>query len=235
MKRIILTLVLGSTMALQAQNPSVLVKKDHTGTISVSGEGTVKVVPDNATLKVRIENEGKSASDVKKLNDVLIDKVLKFCKNDMKIEARNVKTEYLNLNKNYDYQTKEYKYVANQSLSIQLKDLSKYEALSQGLLEAGVNRIDGVEFGASNIEELKSKARIKAVENARKKAEEYATALGKNVGDPVYLSETGQSEPVPMPRVAMMKMEADASGSGESIAIGEMSIKATVNVGFELK
>ncbi|MGS2760865.1 SIMPL domain-containing protein [Sinomicrobium sp. M5D2P9] len=233
MKKIFLTLVLGTTMALQAQTPSVMVK-DPSRIISVSGEGTVKVVPDNVTLKVRVENEGKSALDVKKLNDALIDKVLKFCK-DMKIDSKDVKTEYLNLNKNYDYQTKEYKYVANQSLSIRLKDLSKYEALSQGLLDAGVNRIDGVEFNASNIEELKSQARIKAVENARKKAEEYASALGKSVGEPVYLSETGQPEPIPMPRYAMMKAEADASGSGESVAIGEMSIKATVHVGFELK
>ncbi|MBC9795343.1 SIMPL domain-containing protein [Sinomicrobium weinanense] len=233
MKKIILTLVLGSTMALQAQNPSVLVK-DQSRTISVSGEGTVKVIPDNVTLKVRVENEGKSAGEVKKLNDVLIDKVLKFCK-EMKIDSKDVRTEYLNLNKNYDYQTKEYKYVANQSLSIRLKDLSKYEALTQGLLDAGINRIDGVTFGASNIEELQSKARIKAVENARKKAEEYATALGKSVGDPIYLSETGLSEPIPMPRFATMKVEADASGGRESIAIGEMSIEATVNVGFELK
>ncbi|MGS2738274.1 SIMPL domain-containing protein [Sinomicrobium sp. M5D2P17] len=232
MKKIFLTLVLGTTMVLQAQTPSVL--KDPSRTISVSGEGTVKVVPDKVTLKVRVENEGKSALDVKKLNDALIDKVLKFCK-DMKIDAKDVKTEYLNLNKNYDYQTKEYKYVANQSLSIRLKDLSKYEALSQGLLDAGVNRIDGVEFNASNIDELKSQARKKAVENARKKAEEYASALGKNLGEPIYLSEIGQPEPIPMPGYAMMKAEADTSGSGESIAIGEMSIKATIHVGFELK
>lgn len=231
MKKIILTLVLGSAMALHAQTSQVMIK-DPARTISVSGEGTVKVVPDNVELKVRVENEGKSAAAVKKLNDALIDKVLKFCK-EMKIDAKDVKTEYLNLNKNYDYQTKEYKYVANQALSINLKDLSKYEALSQGLLDAGVNRIDGVSFDASNIEELQSQARVKAVENARKKAEEYARALGKSVGEPVYLSESGQPEPMPLPRMSMMK--ADAAGSNESIAVGEMSIKATVNVGFELK
>ncbi|SFW61793.1 hypothetical protein SAMN02927921_02753 [Sinomicrobium oceani] len=231
MKKIILTLVLGSAMALHAQTSQVMIK-DPARTISVSGEGTVKVVPDNVELKVRVENEGKSAAAVKKLNDALIDKVLKFCK-EMKIDAKDVKTEYLNLNKNYDYQTKEYKYVANQALSINLKDLSKYEALSQGLLDAGVNRIDGVSFDASNIEELQSQARVKAVENARKKAEEYAKALGKSVGEPVYLSESGQPEPMPLPRMSMMK--ADAAGSNESIAVGEMSIKATVNVGFELK
>lgn len=231
MKKIILTLVLGSAMALHAQTSQVMIK-DPARTISVSGEGTVKVVPDNVELKVRVENEGKSAAAVKKLNDALIDKVLKFCK-EMKIDAKDVKTEYLNLNKNYDYQTKEYKYVANQALSINLKDLSKYEALSQGLLDAGVNRIDGVSFDASNIEELQSQARVKAVENARTKAEEYARALGKSVGEPVYLSESGQPEPMPLPRMSMMK--ADAVGSNESIAVGEMSIKATVNVGFELK
>src|SRR5690554_4883712 len=111
---LVLTVLLG-TMSLAAQESS-----STSPYISVSGEGIVKVIPDQVFIKVRVENQGKSAQEVKQLNDKAIDQVLKYAKS-MDIDKKDINTEYINLNKNYDYQTKEYHYVANQSISILLK------------------------------------------------------------------------------------------------------------------
>jgi hypothetical protein len=48
--------------------------------ITVSGEGKIKVVPDQAVITVSVENTGKEASEVKKTNDNTVDAVIKAIK-----------------------------------------------------------------------------------------------------------------------------------------------------------
>ena len=81
----------------------------------------------------------------------------------MDIADKDVRTEYMNLSKNYDYNSKTYTFAANQSLSVKLRDLKKYEPVMKGLLDTGINRIDGVSFSSSNKEVLESQARKKAL------------------------------------------------------------------------
>ena len=47
-----------------------------------------------------------------------------------------------------------------------------------GLLETGINRIDGINLGSSEMESLQSQARKMAIENAKMKAEEIYCRLG---------------------------------------------------------
>lgn len=192
MKKALLILAF-ATMGVHAQH-----QQKMEPTISVTGEGIVKMVPDQVLIRIRVENEGKSAKEVKQKNDEAINEVFQFVKS-MKIDKKDVSTEYINLSKNYDYNTKKYSFVANQSVSILLKDLSKYEALTQGLLDAGANRFDGVEFKTSQLEKYKSEARMAAAKNAKQRAAEYASALGQTVGKAIQVSETGSYVPPCLP------------------------------------
>jgi len=45
-------------------------------TINVSGEGKIKVAPDQAAISISIETKGIKAEDVKKENDVKMDAIL---------------------------------------------------------------------------------------------------------------------------------------------------------------
>jgi len=225
MKTLATILILTMTLSMNAQN--------HVQpTVEVSGEGTVTVVPDEATVTVRVENTGSDAATVKQENDRTISNVFAFLKK-MKIEDKNVKSEYIRLSKNYEYNTKTYNYAANQSISIQLKDLKKYEELMNGLLQTGINRIDNVSFSSSKVKDLESQARKKAVENAKMKATEYASVLGQSIGKAVRISEFNQ---VNTPQPLMYKSSAMREGdsAGQTMAPGEMEISMTVNVSFIL-
>src|SRR5690606_12352963 len=146
---------------------------------------------------------------------------------------KDVRTEYMNLTKNYNYDSKTYTFSANQSLSVKLRDMKKFESLMIGLLDTGINRIDGVSFSTSQKETLERQARKKAIENAQMKAKEYATALNQSIGKAVSISEIGNiSDPRPMYKMAMM--DAGTSNDGQSIALGEMEIGNKVNVSFQL-
>ncbi|MRT17828.1 DUF541 domain-containing protein [Vitellibacter sp. q18] len=215
-----------TTSAAMAQNPL------PPNTIDVTGEGTVRVVPDEVTINIRVENTGENTKTLKEQNDATINEVLKFLKK-MDIAEKDVRTEYMNLSKNYDYNSKTYTFAANQALSVKLHDLKKYEAVMKGLIDTGINRIDGVDFSSSKQEALQSEARKKAVLNAQMKANEYASALNQSVGKAVSISElTNNGGPRPMYKMAMM--DASAESGSQTIALGEMEIKTTVNVSFLL-
>jgi uncharacterized protein len=201
-------------------------------TIDVTGEGIVRVVPDEVTINIRVENTGENTKILKEQNDATISEVLKFLKK-MDIADKDVRTEYINLNKNYDHNSKTYTFAANQSLSVKLRDLKKYEAVMKGLIDTGINRIDGVSFSSSKEASLKSEARKKAVENAKMKAQEYVSVLNQTVGKAVSISEFSNSGgPQPMYKMAMM--DSSSGGGDQTIALGEMEIKTTVNVSFLL-
>jgi uncharacterized protein YggE len=203
--------------------------------INVSGEGKVKVAPDQASISISIETKGSKAEDVKQQNDKKMDAILKFIKNS-NIAKEDYQTQRVSLNPNYDYEKKKYSYIATQTLQILLKDLSKYDVLMEGLVNEGINRIDNVEFKSSKMKELQSDARKLAVKDAKAKAEDFVSVLGQKVGKALLISDNSQSY-VSQPRMYAMKssMVMDESVPRETLAIGEIEIKANVSVSFILE
>lgn len=207
-------------------------QESPTSIVNVTGKGTVKVVPDEVVIRARIEHTGKSASEVKAQNDKVVNDIIKYLKSE-KISTKNFQTEYIRLSKDYNYNSKDTSYSANQAISIKLEDLSKYEKIMSGLLNSGLNRIDGIQFQSSKKEELESEARKKAVLNAQEKAREYATALRQDIGKAQSINEL-ESGNFPQPMYKAMQMDIAESGQQETIAPGEMEISIKVNVGFIL-
>lgn len=200
--------------------------------IVVSGEGSVKVKPDEAILTIGSEIKGKDASVVKLENDKIISKMIAFLKKN-KIAEKDFQSQNISLNRQYDYETKTEYFLATQILTIQLKDLSKYENIMFGLIEAGANTIQGVEFKSSKTASFETEARSKAVANAKNKATDYGKALNQPVGQAIYLSEFSQ---VVNPRIYNMEaklMSADASG-GQTAAPGEIVITSNITVHYQL-
>jgi len=205
--------------------------------INVSGEGKIKVIPDQASISISIETKGTNAKDVKKENDIKMDAVLKYIKS-LNIAKEDFQTQRVSLNPNYDYEKKKHNYLATQSVQILLKDLSKYDELVDGLVEVGVNRIDNVEFKSSRLVQLQSDARKLAVKDAKAKAEDFVSVLGQKVGKAITISDNSQNyNPQPI-RYAMMKtmaMASDEAAPRETLAAGEIEIIVNVSVSFILE
>lgn len=201
--------------------------------ISVSGEGKVKVAPDQASISISIETKGTKAEEVKRENDKKMEGILK-CIKKSNIASEDFQTQRISLNPNYDYEKKKYSYIATQTLQILLKDLSKYDALMEGVVNEGINRIDNVEFKSSKMTQLQSDARKLAMKEAKVKAEDYVSVLGQKVGKAILISDNSQIY-VPLPRMyAMKSMAMDEAALRETLAIGEIEITANVSVNFIL-
>lgn len=203
--------------------------------ISVSGEGKVKVVPDQATISATVETRGNVAKDVKKQNDEQMDAVLKLIKK-MNLAPADYRTQRVSLNPQYDYEKKKTTYYATQTVEIIVRDLNKYDELMDGLVSQGINRIDNVVFQSSKLAQYESEARKLAMKEAKHKAEDYVSVLGQKVGRAMTISDNTQSY-TPQPvyaRFKTMAMESD-SAPKETLAAGEITITANVSVNFILE
>ena len=203
--------------------------------INVSGEGKVKVVPDQATLAVTVETKGNNAKDVKKQNDEKIEAVLKYMKK-MNLAPAYYKTQRVSLNPQYDYEKKKHSYNATQTIEILVRDLSIYDELMEGLVDQGINRIDAVTFQSSKLVQYQSEARKLAMKEAKVKAEDYVSVFGQKVGRAMTITDNSQTY-YPQPMYAAMKtMEmSDASVPRQTLAVGEINITANVTVSFILE
>lgn len=199
--------------------------------VVVSGEGKIKVTPDQAIISVGVENTGNDAAEVKKKNDVAMDAIIKYLKK-IKLPASDYQTKQVSLFKNYDYDKKKHYYQASQTISITLKDLSKYDAIMMGIVDAGANTIHGVEFKTSKLAQYESEARVKAVQNAKAKALDYAGALNQKVGKTLLVTDNSATY---YPRHVAMKVESDAGMPRETLAVGEIEVTANVTINFALE
>ncbi|WP_396188512.1 SIMPL domain-containing protein [Flavobacterium sp.] len=230
MRKAILILTMMTTWISLSQEQSKTIPQ-----IAISGEGKVKVTPDIAVITLGVQNSGKEAKEVKTQNDVVVDKVLKYIKK-FNIPASDYQTTQMSLHKNYDYEKKKYSYEANQTITVTLKDLSKYDLLMMDVMETGINKIDGVEFKSSKIEQYETEARKKAMLNAKKKAEDYLSVLpGQKIGKAILISDNSSTyypRPVFYAKGVVMNETRDER---ETLAVGEIEVISNVNVSFVLE
>lgn len=201
--------------------------------IVVSGEGKVKVTPDQAIINVGVENSGNDAAEVKKKNDAAIDAIIKYLKK-IKLPAADYQTRQVSLFKNFDYEKKKHYYQASQTITITLKDLSKYDEIMIGIVDSGANMIHGVEFKSSKVAQYESEARTKAVQQAKAKATDYAAALNQKAGKALLVTDNSSTY-YPRPVYAAMKVESDAGMPRETLAVGEIEVTANVTINFALE
>lgn len=206
--------------------------------ISVTGEGKVSVVPDQVFISVTVETKGAVSNEVKKQNDASIEKVIQFIAK-FKLPKEDVQTKQVVLNPQYNYEQKKPQYFASQTIDIELKNIKQYDALMEGLVNAGINKINRVEFKTSKLEQYQSEARKLAMRTAKLKAEDYVFVLGQKIGKAFTISDNSQGYyPQPMYEARMTKtamMSDENSIPKETLAIGEITITANVSVTFILE
>jgi uncharacterized protein YggE len=145
------------------------------------------------------------------------------------------RTQRVSLNPIFDYEKKKTTYNAIQTVEILLRDLSQYDALMEGLVDEGINRIDNVVFQSSKLAQHQSEARKLAIKDAKLKAEDYVSVLGQKVGKAMTISDNSQNYQ-PQTVYAMKTMAMDESAATrETLAAGEITITANVSVSFILE
>lgn len=212
-------------------------------TITVSGKTTVRVIPNEAELVVGVRTFDAALAKSKDANDQRTQNAVQAAKS-LGIDARDIQSSQIaveivyaessSYGRNYE---KIAGYVTNRTITLRLRDLSKFEQTLTTLLGAGVNEIARVELKSSELRKYKDEARAGAMHAALQKATAMAKELGLQVGAAVTIQE--EAEPVWYANAASnANFSANApSAGGEAegaFSAGEIPIEARVTISFEL-
>ena len=203
--------------------------------ITVTGEGKVKYTPDVGYINAGVASEGKTATEAWQKNADAVKKLFDALKG-FGIEARDMKTGGLNVSPRYDHPKDKAPvlvgYTASYDLHVTVRRLNDLGKVLDGLAAAGANRNMGVSFGCSDPERLLDQARLKAVQEARKKAEIYATGAGCGLGLVDSITESQPYVPRPLEFGAMERTAGEAAAL--PIAAGEQEVSVQVSVVYEV-
>ncbi len=153
--------------------------------VTVNGEGRISYQPDIATITLGVQiDKAASAEEALKLLDEKMKNITAAIKT-VGIADEDVKTKNFSLSPQYEFKDGSSKvsgYGANQQLEIKVEEVDKNSGIVGRVVAAangaGVNQILGVVFDVSSLNDLKQQARIKAIEDARSKADALAKAAG---------------------------------------------------------
>lgn len=210
----------------------------HPRMISVTGTAEIKVPPDEVQLTLGIDSHDKDLVVAKDNNDQRIKKLMALA-HAAGVEAKNIQTSALTMGPEYSEEKipKLLGYRVSQTVAVTLTDVSKYADLMTGFLKVGVNRVDGIDFLVADPRKYREDARLKAVRAAREKASKMAAELGQSLGKPWELTEeaapemNGHLSANFQVRSSFGMPEQEAS----TIAGGEITIRSTVRVSFQLE
>jgi uncharacterized protein len=207
---------------------------DVPSAISVTGEASISVPPDLASVDAGVATDAKTAREASESNNTAMAKVLAALK-AANIEAKDIQTSRLSLQPQYapnrSGPSPIVGYRASNRVTVRIRDVSKVAGVIDTLVGAGANDIGNVNFEVSQASKLLDDAREKAVADARRKAEIYAKAAGVTLGTPLSISEEGA--PRPMFRAKMAAPMAAAAPT--PIAQGEETLSVSVNVTWTIK
>jgi uncharacterized protein len=203
--------------------------------IEVTGEGEVAVAPDQVRLSFGIETFGKTASEAQRENarrtQLLLDALKKHA------DSKDVQSDSVQVHPRYDYEGGKRRlidYSARKNFSVLLRKIASYGPVMEEVLRAGVEEVSGVRFQTSQREALEDEARKRAAADAARKARVLAEALGEKAGRPVSVSEDGFAVPIPVQPMALGASR-DQGAVADQLAPGEIVIRGTVRVRFELE
>lgn len=208
------------TGCLSSELP-VLTEAPETGsniiqnTISVTGQGDVKVVPDEGFIDVAVMVEKTTTQDAVNENSRITKQVTDAIE---KIEASNLKLQTISydLSPLYDYSQenqppKIYAYRATTIIQARTTDLEKLGEIISTATETGASSISSIGFDLTEIAKINAKndALAKAARDAETKAKAIADAMGLKVEKVLFISEGSTSYPGPVLAAATESKGAD--------------------------
>jgi len=211
-------------------------------TISVSGTGTVMIDPDTARLDLGVVSNDESLEIAQtEVSEGLasITTVL----TDAGIAPEDIATTTYTV-----YPVPEYdrdgnyvgieRYEVSSGFSIVIRDIESVGTILDAAVEAGANNVWGVSFYVEDPSSAASQARSQAVDDARAKADELATASGMVVTNVVSITET--SAPPPMPLDYDLgrggaDMVASEAAAAVPVSPGQSEVRVDLQITFEIE
>lgn len=223
------------------------ITRDMPTSISVNGDGEVKVTPSLAQFTFSVSAKGKTAQEAQSTSTARMNNILGFIKSQG-VEDKDVKTSDYNLSPKFTYESsmepcngwncppaKEIPdgFEVSQMVTVKVHDVSKAGALLAGVGEKGATGISSLSFVLEDEKPSKAEARDKAAADAKEKAQKIAQQFGMKLGRMTsYYENQTYDEPTASGAYAMDMAKSEVAPV--RLSAGEQKITASVSVSYEL-
>ncbi|QQG41420.1 MAG: SIMPL domain-containing protein [Candidatus Woesebacteria bacterium] len=206
----------------------------------VNGEGKVSVVPDVAKVTFGIQENGGSLKQVQDSVNTKSKSLTNAIKK-LGIAESDIKTTSYNVYPQYDYINPGQRitgYQVSTNYQVTVKDFDKVNDLIVLATDAGANIVGGVSFELSDSTkaEKTNEARVKAVADAKTKAEGLANAAGISL---VKIINVSESQNGISPRFYAMPASGDSleqkSIAQPDIQPGQTEIQVIISLSYEIR
>ncbi len=216
--------------------------QDAPPTVSVNGEGIVRVDPDQAIVRFGVTTSHADPEEARRLNAAASREAMNAVRN-LGVEERNLRVEGLRLQpqQRYNATTRQYEQIgfeAVREVRVTLDDIDLLPVVVARIVQNGANRLNGIAYDLADRETVRHEALRLAAENASVKARLLAETLGARLGTVRSIQELGVQFPGPqyMMREAdvALRAAADAAPEPDAYASGQIEVRASVGVVFHL-
>lgn len=228
--------VLVLAIALTACGPSTITVQPQPPqrTITVTGTGLVTLTPDIAYINIGVQSQDASASVALTDNSTKAQAVMDVIK-AAGVADKDIQTTNFSIYPQQQYDKDGLMtgiiYMVENTVYVTVRDLTKLGSLLDATVRAGANTINSISFDVADKTGALSQARLAAVTDARKQADELTGATGVTIGDVQTISYYDSSAPVTVQYARAAMSAADSV----PVQAGSMQITTTVTIVYEIK
>ena len=227
-----------STSNASSTQPSAALAIGNPG-IVVGGRAQVAGTPDTLRLDLSVVATASSVSEALASANRSAAAVQKSLLDNF-VQKKDLQTTGLNIAPEYDYSNNAAPrltgYQVSESISAKLRDLGRAGDAIGKAVDAGGNavRVNGISLDLEGTGALVSSARDQAFADAKAKAEQYAKAAGRSLGDVISIAEdVATPSPTPMPYAAARTPAKDLASV--PIQPGSQDVSVSVTVVFAMR
>ena len=236
-KMLFLTVILVLGIFLTACGPSTITVQPQPiqRTITVTGSGKITLTPDIAYISIGVQTQDASAAVATTENNTKAQAIIAAIKG-FNVADKDIQTTNFNIYPQQQYDDHNnitgVTYVVDNTVYITIRDLSTLGDLLDATVRAGANNINSIQFDVADKSEALSQARLAAVADAHKQADELTTASGASLGEVQTISYYDTSAPID---VSFAKADSLVTLPSVPVQAGSMQITTIVTIVYELK
>jgi len=215
---------------------SALAEEAYPDTITVSGSAEMEAEPDYIAWELTLTENHIDPVQAKQRVDKRYELVLDIA-GDLDIEGGDVILGHVSISKTFEREfqggpSKFKDYRVRRTVTLLQRDLEAFDEMLEKLTAARVEF--DIHYQSSKVFELKRAARLEAMRQAKKKAQEMAGVLDRGIGRPLRIEEYGTNSGFDLRDSLSNSSTRRPNRDGDSVRRGAISVRCEVEVAFRL-
>jgi len=210
----------------------------QSSSVTVEGNAEINVVPDQASLNLSVELDGRNLSAMTKrvaetTNDFLA------LTDELNIKRNDVMTSGVNINPRYRYENKTGRrifdgYNISRSIQVDLKNIDQLGSIIERSTVQGINNIAAPIFRFSQEDQIIQSLHTLAVQDAIKRAEALVDPLNASLGKALKI-DASSIQSISPPMMEMRALDINSSLAEQSYSVGQINYSQSVLATFEIE